>query len=440
MKKTGALSILFVFICFFLYDFTISYAKIYIDIDSPSFRRFPAAVNYFKNIEGGDNQENISEEIHQVLTQDLEISGLFSLLEQPLLSESMGGVTLYKDGKINFIGLSIIGAEVFVEGNFRCNDDDLEIEARLYDVFQGKFVIGKKYIGKRRNLRKMIHRFSDDVLLHFTGERGVFDTKIAFISDESGHKEIYIMDFDGFNVERITDHRSIVLSPSWSPDGKKIVFTSYKNGNPDIYIKDLITNREERIAHYKGLNIAPDWSPDGEWLVVTLSKDGNPEIYRIEMNKKKLRRLTNNWGIDVSPTFSPDGEEVAFVSNRSGNPNIYVIHSSGNNVRRLTFNTKYSVSPDWSPRGDRIVFSSLERGCFNIYTMSSDGTDLKQLTSDSGDNEDPTWSPSGRLIVFTSTRDGRKSIYIMRADGTGQKKLKKFNGKQYGPSWSPRFR
>ena len=428
------------FIFILAIDSPISHARINIDIDSPSFRRFPAAINHFRGKgEDGATQE-IAEEIYQVLIQDFEISGLFRQIDPVLFSGDMAGFPIYVEGRINFKDLALIGAEVFVEGNFDYDGIDLEVEARLYDVFQGKFVIGKKYVGKKKGLRKMIHRFSDDVLLSFTGERGSFETKIAFVSDKSGHKEIYVMDFDGHNVTKVTGHRSIILSPCWSPDGNKLAFTSYKMKNPDIYIRDLVTNREERISHYKGLNIAPDWYSDGKRLTVTLSKDGNPDIYRIDLSDGKVKRLTSEWSIDVSPAVSPDGKEIAFVSNRSGDPNIYKMDAYGKNVRRLTFDTKYSVSPDWSPKGDKIAFSSLEGGCFDIYTMNSDGTNVRRLTEDSGDNEDPVWSPSGRLIAFTSTRDGRKSVYIMRADGSGQRSLKKFGGKQFSPSWSPRLK
>ncbi|MFH1624532.1 MAG: Tol-Pal system beta propeller repeat protein TolB [Pseudomonadota bacterium] len=438
MKRSGRVFI--VLICALFFSFTRSYPKIYIDIDSPSIRRIPIAVTYFKNLGGGDSEKGISKEMFEVLTQDLEVSGLFAPIDPSHFLESRGDSGVNNEEKINFRDWSLIGAEALIQGNFRCNDGKLEIEAKLYDVFQGQFVMGKKYVGERESLRRMIHRFCDEVLLSFTGERGVFDTKIAFVSDKSGHKEIYIMDFDGHNVVRVTNHRSIALSPVWSPDGEKIAFTSYKNGNPDIYVKDIVTGKEDRVSHQKGLNIAPAWSPDGEKLAVTLSVDGNPEIYVIDKKGGMRKRLINNWGIDVSPTWSPDGKEIAFVSNRSGNPSIYVMDSQGGNVRRLTFQTGYSVSPGWSPRGDKIVFSSLEGGHFEIYTMNPDGTDLGRLTSNSGSNEDPSWSPNGRFIVFTSTRGGVQGLYIMRSDGSGQRRLKAFDGKQSNPCWSPRFR
>lgn len=440
MKKSGSVFVFLIFVCTFSSNPTPSCARIYIDIDSPSFRKFPIAVTYFENPGGGNNREDISTEIFGLLTQDLEISGLFDLIDPSHFIESAGDPKSDTDDKINFKNWSVIGAEVLLRGNFHCNEDDLEIEVELYDVFQGQFIMGRKDVGKRQDLRRMIHRFCDEIMLNFTGEMGIFDTKIAFALREPDRKEIYVMDFDGYNVMKVTDHNSIALSPAWSPDGKKIALTSYKSGNPDIYVKDLISGKEERVSHHMGLNIAPAWAPDGEMLAVTLSVNGNPEIFLIDKKGKKLRQLTNNWGIDVSPTWSPDGKEIAFVSNQPGNPNIYVMDSQGGNVRRLTFQTRYSVSPDWSPRGDKIAFSSLEGRCFNIYTMNPDGMDLRRLTSNSGNNEDPSWSPDGRFITFTSSRDGKKVIYIMRADGRGQRRLKAFNGAISSPSWSPRFR
>jgi len=437
MKKTGYIFI--IFICLLFFSPALSHTKTYIDIDSPSFRRFPIAITYFKNLGGKDNKGDISKEIFEVLTQDLEFSGLFSIVDHSLLIESPVNSRFSNDNKINFRDWSAIGAEALVKGSFSFDNGSLEIETKLYDVFQCRFLVGKRYVGKRQDLRKMIHRFCNEILLNFTGEKGVFDTKIAFVSDESGYKEIYVVDFDGHNMIKITNHKSIALSPAWSPNGKMIAFTSYKDGNPDLYVKDLISNKENIISHYKGLNIAPAWFPDGKKLAVTLSVEGNPEIYVLNRDGKKLKRLTNDWGIDVSPTCSPDGKEIAFVSNRSGNPDIYVMNPQGENVKRLTFHTNYSVSPKWSPKGDKIAFSSLAEGHFDIYTMNPDGTDVKRLTSNSGDNEYPSWSPNGRFLTFTSTRGGNKRMYIMRADGSGQRQIGAFKGNQLNPCWSPRL-
>ncbi len=440
MKERSFVFIL-AFLCVFSFKVTTPWAKVYIDIESPSFRKFPIAITYFTNVGGGDKKESISLEIFGVLCQDLEFSGLFNLIDPSHFIEAGGeDPESDNDGKIDFNDWSIIGAEVLIKGSFCCNGDDLKIEAKLYDVFRGQFILGKRYVGNRQDLRRMIHKFSDEIMLSFTGEKGVFDTKIAFVLRESTHKEIYIMDFDGYDMRKVTDHRSIAVSPTWSPNGNKIAFTSYKKGNPDIYVKDLISNKEDRISRYGGLNIAPAWAPDGERMAVTLSVNGNSEIYLVDVHGKKLKRLTKNWGIDVSPTWAPDGKKIAFVSNQSGNPNIYVMDSQGGNVRRLTFQTRYSVSPDWSPRGNKIAFCSLEGGCFHICTMNPDGTDVRRLTTaDSGNNEDPSWSPDGRFITFTSTRDGKKSIYIMRTDGNGQKRVRTFNGRSSNPCWSPRF-
>jgi TolB protein len=437
MRKSAAFFIFFLIL--YLCHFRFAYAKVYIDIDSPSFKKFPIAVTHFGNLGEAVDREGISKEIYEVLTQDLEVSGLFNLIDPSYLLKTPEDSESGSKDRINFRDWSLIGAEALIKGNFFCNGQIIEIEAKLYDIFRGHFVMGKRYVGKRKDIRRIIHRFTDEVLFSFTGERGVFDTKIAFVSDRLGNNEIYTMDFDGYNATKITDHKSIVLSPSWSTKGKRIAFTSYKRGNPDIYIKDLATSRESRISHHKGLNIAPAWSPDGERLAVTLSKDGNPEIYVIDKHGNELKRLTNHWGIDVSAAWSPDGKKIAFVSDRSGKRNIYIMDSQGDKVRRLTFEVNYSDSPDWSLKEERIVFSSLNDGYFDIYTVNSDGYNLKRLTSNSGNNEDPSWSPDGRYIAFTSTRDKNRSIYIMRADGSGLRRLEAFDGDQFNISWSPRF-
>jgi TolB protein len=428
------------------------WAKVYIDIRSPSFRKFPIAIYPFKAPSASTGDIKVGEQATEILNNDLSFSGFFALLDfGPLLEDTVRaqparspsgkelGLTGESAASIDFRRWANIGAEALVLGDVTQKGRSLILEARLYDVVKKELIVGKRYTGDITDLSRMVHRFADEIVFAVTGEHGVFQTKIVYVSKATGNKEIYLMDFDGRNVRQITHHQSICLSPRFSPDGKKIVFTSYKAGNPDLYIKDLRTAEERRVSHYPGLNISPAWSPDGQRLALTLSKDGNPEIYTIRQDGSELLRLTNHPAIDVSPAWSPDGKKMAFVSNRGGNPQIYMMDANGQNVQRLTFEGTYNTHPAWSPRGDRIAFDALIDGNHNICTIQPDGSDFRILTANLNRCETPSWSPDGRHLVFSSNQDGEPHIFSMDAEGTQINRLTFKRGGDTYPNWSPRL-
>jgi len=412
-------------------------AKVYIYIDAPGTTKFPIAIPDFKNVGSVPDTRHVAGSLAAVITQDLEISGLFKLIDPDAFLENPdhAGVT---GSHINWSDWSSIGAEALIKGSVSLEASRIMVEARLFDVIKGSFISGKRYSSKQEDLRLISHKFSDEVMYRLTGEKGIFQTRITFVSDSGGSKEVYLMDFDGENRVKITNHRSIALSPEWSPDGKTLLFTSYRDRNPDVFMKDIFYGQEKKLSHYKGLNIAPDWSPDGEKIALTLSQDdGNSDIYIINRDGEKVARLTSDWANDVSPCWSPDGREIAFVSNRSGNPQIYIMEVETKKVRRLTFEGKYNTSPSWSPKGDKVAFTSMNGSRFDIYSINKDGSDLRQLTFNSGSNESPSWSPDGRHIAFSSNRGGSKKIYIMLADGSLEKVITQGKGNDTDPSWSP---
>ena len=411
-------------------------AKIYIYIDAPATSKFPIAIEPFRNMSGAPGINNVASSLSTVISGDLEISGLFRLIDPKTFIANPADQDIAGD-RIKWDDWSLLGAEALARGGVYQEEKGLRVEARLYDVVRGSFLSGKRYFGEPGDARLMGHKFADEIIYQLTGQKGIFQTRIAFISDRSGRKEAYLVDFDGKNQTQVTSHRSIVLSPAWSPDGKKLLYTSYKSGNPDVYLRDLFQGQETKISHYRGINLAPDWSPDGGKIVLTLSEDnGNSDIYLISPQGEKLKRLTKEWANDVSPCWSPDGREIAFVSNRAGNPQIYIMDMSTEQVRRLTFAGNYNTSPAWSPRGDRIAYASMAGSAFSICTINTDGSNPRQLT-DSGSCESPAWSPDGRHIAFSSSRTGKKKIHIMLADGSSARQVTGGEGNDTNPSWSP---
>ena len=418
------------------------HAKVYIDIDSPGFRRLPLAVLSLDAGPGGSPCPDpaISKDLEQVLLQDLDVSGYFRTLSPDAFLVDRRNVELYP-GKIDYRAWSLIGAEALILLRTTCRDGEIETESQLLDVLTGKLLTWKRYKSESAGYRRVAHRFANEVANELTGKPGAFDTRIAYISNASGSKELYVMDYDGYGPRKLTDLRSISLSPAWAPDGGRIVFTSFWRGNPGLYVLDL-TGRsplQRLLAGFSPLCSGAAWSPDGQWIALSASLDGNTELFRVrDGGGGEPERLTKNWAIDVSPSWSPDGKSIVFVSDRAGRPDLYILDPESARLRRLTFEGSYNADPEWSPLGDGIAYVSRIGGDFQVFRIRPDGTDRKQLTEGGGDHLNPTWSPDGRLIAYSSNQGGSSDIYLMRADGTGVKRLTWTPHEETDPVWSPR--
>ncbi|MFH1674431.1 MAG: Tol-Pal system beta propeller repeat protein TolB [Pseudomonadota bacterium] len=413
-------------------------ARVYIDINSPYLKKIPTAIPTLKNLGIDNRHRDLVKELAQLLGDTLSFTGFFKLLDPDSFLVDAQEAGLTRD-LIKFENWRSIGAELLISGGISHKNGILKIELRLFDTFGGRLIIGKRYTGHIGDRRKIIRRFCDEVIYHLTGTKGVFNTQIAFVSTTTGNKEIYLADFDGYNIRQFTNTKDITLSPAWSPDAQWLAYTAYRKKKPDIYIKHVSKNLPGKVIAFDGLNTTPVWVPIQSLLSATFSKDGNPEIYLLTSSGKIIKRLTYNWGIDTSPTWSPDGKKFAFVSNRSGTPQIHIKDLDKNQVRRLTYEGNYNTTPEWSPRGDFIAYSGVTNGHFNIFIIGVDGEGPYQLTRDAGDNESPTWSPDGTLIAFSSTREGSARIYVMNANGSDQRRLLILSGEQTCPRWSPRY-
>jgi TolB protein len=405
-----------------------------IDITKPFLRKIPLAVPLFKTAAGSAEEKRSSEKAADFLSDTLDFTGYFKILDRGafLFDPDRNGVTL---AELNFQNWTVVGSELLITGYYELNNDTISIELRLFDTFKARRVLGKRYSGKLSNQRDIILRFCTDVIHYLTGNQGIFGSKIAFVSNGTGNKEIYTCAFDGYDPRRLTVNNAITLFPAWSTDSKWMAFTSYKGGNPDLYIQNLANGEEARISK-QGINIAPAWAPGKFELAATLSFSGDQEIYLLTGSGKIIKRLTKSRGIDVAPTWSPDGKKIAFVSNRAGSAQIFIKDLDSGNVRRLTYEGGKNTQPSWSPRGDKIAYTSEGSGGHDIFVIGLDGREPVQLTYDSGDNESPSWSPDGSMIVFSSSREGTDRIYVMTAYGTDQRRLLVLAGKQNNPKWS----
>ena len=408
-------------------------------IVGPGAERYRLAVSPLKNLGTGGDVHRLSARTADVIADDLDRSGWFRIIDRSAYIENpqRTGIRL---GGFDFRDWATIGAEGLVKGGFRNQGNRVEFEFWLYDVFRQEPVIGKRYSGDIKDARRMAHKFVDEIILKLTGTRGVFDSRIAYVSTGGDRfKEIYVSHLDGTEKKKVTDNRTINLFPSWSPDGKGLVYTSYKKGKPHFLSVDLEANREKPISTRDGLNLGGRWSPDGRSLVVPLEQRRNVDLYLLNAEGGMVKRLTRHRGIDVSPTWSPSGDHIAFASDRYGSPQIYILDLASSTIKKLTRKGSYNQSPDWSPTGERIAYTGRSNGVLNIFTIRPDGSELRMLTSNRHNDEDPSWAPDGRFIAFASDRSGSRRIYTMRRDGESQRRLTGSTGDDTDPSWSPRL-
>ncbi len=411
-----------------------AWGRIYIDITAPSVRKFAIAAPDFLNLDPDSGNMELEEALPASLMNSLDLSGFFRPIDRKAYLQERT-VSLSRSD-LRMRDWSVIGAELLVLGTFTCVGDSMEVDVRVYDVFWGRQILGKRFLGDRREYRQTMYRVGNELIELLTGSQGMFLTKIAFVGDATGHKEVYICGFDGKDVKQVTSNKAMALFPAFSRDGSKLLFNLYGEDEGPLMMRDNETGRISVVSNRKGLNLGGAWSPDGKTMALTYSDQGEQALYLIDSDGSNPRRLTDHYGINVSPSFSPDGRKIAFVSNRSGSPQIYVHDLDEGTEVRITYSGNYNTSPDWSSTG-RIAYVSMRDGVFDIYTMEPDGTQSRRLTAGQRDNEDPSWSPDGRYIVFSSNRTGSHHLYIMDAWGENQKRITSMEGEQLTPSWGP---
>ncbi len=368
--------------------------------------------------------------VRDIVRQDLLLSRYVSLKEDGPHFSGENLKDLMRPWKIRQAGwLLTVSAGI--------NKDILSLAVELTNLHSKEAVFARHYRRPVSGQRGAAHTISNDIIQAMTGKMGIAHTWIAFANNQTGKKEIYLIDYDGANLRRLTRHGSISFLPRFSPDRSLLAYTSYKDGNPDIWGLDLKTGKTKALSRDQGLNIAGGFSPDGLSLLMTLSRQKSPNLYVKNLTAKTVTQLTHHYGADSSPTFSPDAGQVAFVSDRSGNPQIYVLDTNTHRTKRLT-NMNWCDSPSWSPTGEWIAFAGRahRKDKIDIFLVDVTGSQIRQLTTGTGSNENPAWSPDGRFLVFTTTREGRSELYVMDGDGSAPRRVAELKGGSYTPAWS----
>jgi TolB protein len=365
---------------------------------------------------GGDAA--IAGQVTDVLKNDMRLSGYFLLAP-------------------------VSSAEFVESGSVRGDRSSVTIECVVMQQATKAVVLSKSYQGSGQDLRRVVHKLADDIVQTIARQRGIAQTKVAFVWAHNGVKELAVMDYDGYNVKQLTFDHSISVRPRWSPDGRKIVYTSYKNLFPDVLEVDLYTGQRLRLASYPGLNTGAAFSPDGLSIALTLSKTGNPELYTMDAQGGNLRQLTHTRGGESSPTWSPDGQAIAYVSDDSGAPQIWKMSKDGGAASRMTVSPSYNTEPDWSrpPANSEVkpmlAVTSRVGGKFQIGVYESGSGAVQPVVADGADNADPSWAPDGRHLVFTKTQHWRSQLYLLDVVTGEQVQLPGIEGGASEPAWGP---
>ncbi|UEM23194.1 Tol-Pal system beta propeller repeat protein TolB [Skermanella mucosa] len=416
-------------------------AELRLDITRGKVEPMPIAIANFAGQGGTETQ--VGRDIAQVVSANLERSGLFRPIDPKALIQD----PLSLHNQVRFADLKVINAQALVTGLVQGQPDGrLRVEFRLWDVLAEQQMTGLAYFTVPENWRRVAHIISDAIYKRITGEEGYFDTRIVYISEtgpaDKRIKRLAIMDQDGENHRFLTDGRTLVLTPRFSPSAPEITYLSYFNNKPRVYLFNIDTGRQEVLGDFPGMTFAPRFSPDGNKVIMSLATSGNSDIYSMDLRTRRVDQLTNSPAIDTSPSYSPDGQRIVFESDRGGTQQLYVMDANGGNPQRITFGQGRYASPVWSPRGDLIAFTKIANGRFHIGVIRPDGAG-ERLLNEAFHVEGPTWAPNGRVLMFFRERpsgEGNRSrtARLYSVDLTG------FNEREVvtpldasDPAWSP---
>lgn len=376
--------------------------------------------------------------VGEVVMADLRRSGRFKPLEPKdmLARPSEASAVDFRDWRA-------LGMENLVIGRVQPNGPGgYMVRFQLFDVYRGEQIAGYNIPTTARDLRATAHHIADIIYETLTGERGAFATRIAYITSTGkiGKEtlKLHVADADGYAPQTIVSSSEPLMSPAWSPDGRKLAYVSFERGKPSIWVQEVFTGRREKITDFKGINGAPAWSPDGRYLAMALSKDGNPDIFIMDLLFRKLRPLTRHWAIETEPAWSPDGKEIIFTSDRGGSPQIYRVAASGGTPERLTFEGRYNARASYAPDGKSLTLVTQVNGDFRIGVLDLTSQTLRVLSEGSLD-ESPSFAPNGGMIIYATRAGGRGVLAAVSTDGRVKQRLAAQAGDVREPVWSPYY-
>ena len=377
-------------------------------------------------------EEASPQRIASIVQADLERSGQFRGLAS--------GKTLDENDRPDIGAIRQLGADALLTGSIsRMADGRFDVRIRLWDSVRGQDLGAMSYVVVSADLRLVAHRISDFVYEKLTGERGIFSTRIAYVTKAGARYNLWVADSDGENAQSALASPEPIISPSWSPNGGQLAYVSFEARKPVVYVHDVSSGKRRLVANFRGSNSAPSWSPDNNTLALTLSRDGGSQLFVIDAKGGEPRRLTQSAGIDTEPVFSPDGTAIYFVSDRGGSPQIYRMPAQGGPANRVTFNGTYNISPAISPDGRWLAYISRIGGAFKLHVMDINSGNATAIT-DTVKDERPSFSANSRLIVYATQSEGREALMTTTLDGRIKARLSGQGGDIREPHWGPFFK
>jgi len=376
-----------------------------------------------------------------VISGDLGRSGRFAPMAQKNMVELP-----HQGSEVNYASWRNLKMKYVVVGKMQLlGNGEYQVQFQLMDIDQGKQMIGQSFQIKSNALRRLAHHISDQVYQAITGERGAFDTYLAYITViRSAHgKQTYrlaISDSDGYNEQILLKSSMPILRPVWSPDSRQLAYVSYSSGRPQIYVQNIYTKQTQQITNFTGSSLSPAWSPDGMRMAMSLSKDGNAEIYVMDLLNRRLTRITHNYAIDVEPTWTPDGRSLIFTSDRGGRPQLYRVGVNDGGATgdpaRITFDGSQNLRADVSPNGKSVALVNDTNGYYRIGLLDLESGQTSIL-SDGHLDDSPSFAPNGSMIIYASSQNGKGVLAVVSADGHASQKLRFLQGEVRQPAWSP---
>ncbi|MDR7092296.1 Tol-Pal system beta propeller repeat protein TolB [Hydrogenophaga laconesensis] len=401
-----------------------AHAQFRVEVAGVGLTQFPFSVVGFRG------NDVASENIAAIVRADLERSGQFRFVD-PV----SGG--LDETSRPDLGPWRERGSDSLLTGSVtRLADGRFDVRFRLWDVVRGQDLGGLSYPVGATDLRLAAHRIADHVFEKITGVKGVFSTRIAYVTKAGQRYSLWVADADGENARAALTSPEPIISPSWAPGGGQLAYVSFEARKPVIYAHDVATGRRRLLANFKGSNSAPSWSPDGRSVVATLSISGNAQIYTMDANGGEPRRLSQSASIDTEPVFSPDGKSIYFVSDRGGSPQVYRMSAQGGNAQRLTFTGNYNISPAPSPDGRWLAFISRINGAFRLHVMDLNSGTVTALSESSGD-ESPSFAANSRMIIYATRDKGQEALMTTTVDGRIKTRLAGAQGDIREPEWGP---
>ena len=404
-----------------------SFAQMSIEITGVGQSLYPIAVMRFKD------ENKLPTNITDIIRQDLARSGYFKNTENGNASESDEGTPNYKSWAARGADALVVGSVV------EKGSGQFDITYKLFDIRKSQSLGGLNINSSADNLRAAAHKIADDIIMKLLGERGIFSTRLSYVIKDGKRFRLVISDADGQNIRNAMASADPIISPSWSPDGKKVAYVSFEDRKPVIYVHELATGRRIALSNQKGNNSAPAWSPDGRKLAVSLSKDGNTQIYGINADGSGLHRLTRGNTIDTEPQYSPDGRFIYFTSDRGGNPQIYRMSAEGEQVdgaKRVSFKQGFVTSPRISPDGKYLAYIANVGGAFRLYIMNLATGDTQALTDGTTD-ESPSFAANGKYVLYSTKMGGKRVLAAVSVDGNSKQVLSIPGSDVRQPSWGP---